>query len=220
MITQTMYNEFLDHLIKGDRKKCTTLIMKLLETGMDIRDVYLSVFQKALMEVGALWQQNRITVAQEHLATAIVQSILMMLYHYMQAEKPNGKKVIISCIGRELHEVGARMVSDFFEMDGWEVNYLGANVPSRDILLTVQDFKPDVVGISCTIPWHMESVKTLIGQVKGDFPKTAVAVGGYAFNKNPDMRIYAGADIWAPDAPETVLLCNHIVTAGASYVKR
>lgn len=219
MIAENIYSNFLDCLIRGERKKSTDLILGLLDQGADLRDIYILVFQRALTEIGDLWQKNKITVAQEHLSTATIQSIIMLLYSYMKFPGTNGKKAVISCVGRELHEVGARMVSDFFELEGWDVRYLGANVPERDIYSTLMDFRPDILGISCTMPAHVESVRNIIIQARSILPQLIITVGGYAFNRNQELYKYVGADLWAPDARYTVELCGRMTKAGESDVK-
>ena len=76
------------------------------------------------------WQMNRLTVAQEHYCTAATQMIMSQLYPYIFEGERNGRVLVATCVAENLHEIGVRMVTDFFEMDGWDTFYLGANVPT------------------------------------------------------------------------------------------
>lgn len=73
------YNEFLPILLNGDRRGCTQQVMNMLENGISIKEIYLGVFQRSLTDIGTMWQKNHITVADEHLCTAIIQSIIIKL---------------------------------------------------------------------------------------------------------------------------------------------
>lgn len=214
----SFYMDFFTQLRNGKRRECTDLVIDLLEKGTDIKDIYVNIFQKSLVDIGALWQQNKITVADEHLCTAIIQSIMMALYRFITPDKPHNKKAVIACIGNELHEVGARMVSDFFEMDGWDVTYLGANVPTRDILSTITSNNADLLGISCTLTKNVEFVKELISLSRDCKSNIVIAVGGYCFNSNPLLYKYVNADIWSSDAQGTVKLSKELIFKGDSYV--
>ena len=62
------------------------------------------------------------------------------------------------------------MVADFFEMEGWNTFYLGANTPTADVIRTVVDRKADVLGISVTISNHLQAVSSLIARMRADQP--------------------------------------------------
>ncbi|MCX7842275.1 MAG: cobalamin-dependent protein [Clostridia bacterium] len=213
MNLEHLYKEFFENLLEGRRKKCTSITEEAIKNGVDIKLLYMNIFERALVEIGNLWQSNIISVANEHLCTAIIQSIMMQIHRHIKPVEPVKGKIVIACIGKELHEVGARMVADFFEMEGWDVTYLGASMPSRDLIGMVEMAKPDVVGISCTIASHVEYVRELTEKLKSVDNNLKIAVGGYCFNRRPELYKYVGADIWTPNALDTVNACNAIFQA-------
>ncbi|WP_455240747.1 cobalamin B12-binding domain-containing protein [Methanothermobacter tenebrarum] len=76
---------------------------------------------------------NMITAAHEHYANGLTQMLIAELYPYiLESAKKTDKTLIVTCINNELHELGLRIVSDFFEMNGWNSIYLGANTPTRE----------------------------------------------------------------------------------------
>lgn len=120
-----------------------------------------------------------------------------------------------TCIASELHEIGVRMVADFFEMEGWDTFYLGANTPTDSILGTLVERRADVLGISATITYHVSEVERLIQAVRTDpaCRDVLVLVGGYPFNLAPDLWRRIGADGWAPDAQTAVDCARQLLTA-------
>ncbi len=73
---------YLDALFKGKRKNASLMILEAAEKGINIKEIYMHVFQGTQYEIGHLWQSNKISVAQEHYCTAATQLIMSQLYPY------------------------------------------------------------------------------------------------------------------------------------------
>ncbi|MCW2243058.1 cobalamin B12-binding domain-containing protein [Azospirillum canadense] len=197
---------YLDRLLAGDRRGATTLVLDRVEGGMAVADVYLHVFQPTLREVGRLWQTGAISVAHEHFATAATQAVMAQLYPRIFAAERCNRSMVATCVSGELHEVGIRMVADFFEMSGWDTYYLGANAPARAIVQAVRERNAHILAVSATISAHVGTVTDLIAAVRaelGDQP-LRILVGGYPFNLVPDLWKAVGADACAVTAAEAI----------------
>jgi methanogenic corrinoid protein MtbC1 len=204
--------EFLRMLLMEDRRAASALIHKAVKDGIELRRLYLSVFQPTQREVGRLWQLNRITVAQEHYCTAVTQMIMSELYPYVfQTQRTVGRMVGL-CVSNELHEIGMRMVSDFFEFDGWDTSYLGANMPIPDVLQHLRASPTALLAISCTMTSHIHEVVELISSVRSrpEFKDLKVVVGGYPFSLVPSLWRVVGADGCASDADGAVRLAHEL----------
>lgn len=200
-------NSYLDALLRGRRDIASRLILDEIQwKGAKIRDLYLHVFQKAQHEIGRLWQINQLSVAQEHYCTAATQMIMSQLYPYIFSTEKNGKTLVATCVSGDLHEIGVRMVSDFFEMEGWDTFYLGANVPASDFLKTLKERKADLALISATMTFHLRHVRELIEKIRADKETrhVKIMVGGYPFNVAPNLWREIGADTFASDAKSAV----------------
>lgn len=199
-------NQYLNLLLEGERHQAMELILKMVESGVPVKEIYLDVFEKVQKEIGSLWQMNRITVAQEHYMTASTQLIMARLYPYIFNSEKKDRKMIATCVTGELHEIGIRMVADFFEMEGWGTYYLGANTPIESLIKTVEDSRPDILAISSTIPTHVERVKEMIERVKNSMGEKApkIIVGGYPFNTDPNLWKRIGSDGYAKNAIDAV----------------
>jgi len=207
--------EYLELLLDGSRDQASRLILQAVEDGVAIPDLYLHVFQRTQHEIGRLWQINEISVAHEHYCTAATQLIMSQLYPQILSSKQVGRSLVMTCVNDELHELGARMVADFFEMEGWDTHYLGANTPAKDIISTLEERQPDLLGISTTITFHLEKMSDLIQSVKGTSPinHIPILVGGRPFNIDPELWRRVGADGGAADARGAIRMGSQLAEA-------
>ncbi|HNU61181.1 MAG TPA: cobalamin-dependent protein [Methanofastidiosum sp.] len=204
---------YLDSLLRVNKDAASRLILKAVEQGTDIKNIYLYVFESSQHEIGRLWQTNQISVAQEHFCTAATQMIMSQLYPYIFSSSKNGYKMIATCVEGELHEIGIRMLADLFEMEGWDTYYLGANTPTPSIIDTIKSMKPDLLAISASIHYNVDNVKTLIKQIRESnlIPPIKIFVGGRPFLLAPEMWKKVGADACTSNALEAIILANKII---------
>lgn len=205
--------EYLQALLRGERHVAGQLILDAVAQGVAVRDLYLHVFQRTQYELGRLWQLNEINVAQEHYGSAATQLIMSQLYPVIFGAAKSRGVLVAACVAGDLHEIGARMVSDFFELDGWHTHYLGANVPTPSVVQTVVRLKATVLAISATITYHVRAVAALIAALRRT-PECAgliILVGGFPFKVAPDLWRAVGADGCGADAQEALTLANQLV---------
>ena len=195
------YRIFLQSLLQGERQGALGIAREALRVAAHPTDVYVDVFQRALGEIGRRWQLNRITVAQEHMATAIVQFVLAQLYSSLDRSAPVRGNALVTGVEGELHQVGANLVADALELDGWRVHFLGTNVPPDGIVDAAAEMKADIVGISATMIFNVDPVARLVESVRGMKGRSAprILVGGGAFRNAPNLWKDVGADGSARD---------------------
>ncbi|MEW5765197.1 MAG: cobalamin-dependent protein [Acidobacteriota bacterium] len=187
---------YLDFLLAGDRRGAVSLILEAAEGGVPIRNLYLSVFQPVQREIGRLWQTGKITVAQEHFCTAATQLAMSQLYPRLFTGERKGRRLLAACVSGELHEIGLRMVADFFEMEGWDTYFMGASTPAEGLIRTLEEQDIHVLAISATITPHVDRVKNLVEKVRAHpyGRKVRILVGGHPFNEAPGLWRKLGAD--------------------------
>ncbi|MEO5822759.1 MAG: cobalamin-dependent protein [Vicinamibacteraceae bacterium] len=205
---------YLGALIGGERHQASRMILDAVSSGTSVKDIYQHVFQTAQYEVGRRWQQNELSVAQEHYCTAATQLIMSQLYPHVFATEKGDGRLVAACVAGDLHEIGMRMVTDFFEMDGWHTFYLGANMPAQGVVDTVVQRDAHVLAISATISRHLQAVEELIQQVRvhPGCRGVKILVGGYPFLSLPDLWRKMGADGSAANAQDAVALGNRFLT--------
>ena len=210
--------KYLKALLQGERHRASRLILEAVDAGAKVKDIYLEVFQPSQLEIGRLWQMNLINVAQEHYCSASTQLIMSQLYPYIFATEKMGKKLVATCVSGELHEIGIRMVSDFFEMEGWDTYYLGANTPLESVLKIIVDQNPDLVCLSATMTFHVGQVAQIIARIrelKDGQQRLAIMVGGYPFNVAPGLWKKIDADAGARDAQEAVEVATRLLSTSS-----
>lgn len=204
-------NVYLQAVLHGDRRAALVVADEALQQGATIADVYLEILQAALYEVGRRWESNEITVADEHLATAITQWVVAQLYERLDIPATHRGRVIITGIEGEFHQVGANMVADVLESDGWNVRFLGSNVPHAAVLASVDEHRADVLGISATMLAHLSRVEALVSDARQRFgADLRIVVGGSAFRFNPGMALEIGADAHALDLKSAMTVLRDI----------
>ncbi len=160
-------------------------------SGATIEDVYIEVLQDGLYEVGRQWERNAITVAQEHMATAVTQFVMAHVFERIERPENSRGRVVLTGVPGELHHVGALMVADMLEASGWDVQFLGSNLPLPSVVAAVQAATPDVFGISVTMLFNLHQAAELIAAVRALDRPPRVVVGGAAFRDPEPM-----ADHW------------------------
>ena len=118
MIDESVYENYLTALLAGRRSECHSIVQRLLDEDIDLKKLYTDLFQRSMYRVGELWENNRITVANEHLSTSITESLLNLAYPSIFARERIGRKVVISCAVNEFHQIGGKMVANIFEFNG------------------------------------------------------------------------------------------------------
>jgi MerR family transcriptional regulator, light-induced transcriptional regulator len=181
MITESLFLEYQTKLLKGDRTGCTIIVKKLLSSVIPIKQLYLNLFQRSLYEIGSLWETNKISVATEHLCTAITESLISLTYPYLFGSEHTGKKAIIACTPGEYHQIGARMVADYFELNGWDGYFLGANTPENELIQFIEEQQPDLLAISMSVIFSLTSLEKLTKKVHIHFPNLLIILGGQGF---------------------------------------
>ena len=209
--------QYLALLLSGDRRAAGELIHAAVRRGITVHEIYLHVFQRSQHEIGRLWQMNEITVAEEHYCTAATQLIMSQLYPMIFAAPRVGRRLVAACVGGDLHEIGVRMVADFFEMAGWDTYYLGANVPLDGIIDSVTERRANVLAISATMSYHVSAVADVIRAVRRNSGprQVRILVGGYPFRVDSELWRSVGADGFAVDASEAVTLANRLLADDA-----
>ncbi len=207
---------YLAALLRGERRAAAEVIHSAIAQGIGVREIYLEVFQKSLYEIGRLWQLNDVSVAQEHFCTAATQLIMSQLYPHIFAEQRKNRRIVATCVGGDLHEIGVRMVADFLELDGWDTYYLGANAPTNDVVAALVERNADVLGVSATMRMHLGTIEKLVLAVHAHpaCRHVKILVGGQPFNAQPELGARVGADGVAPDAARAVAVANSLVDVG------
>lgn len=170
---------FFNALLQSNKFKCQKVVREFRKTNLSIMILYEEVFKNSLYRIGELWEDNKITVSVEHMATAITEGLMNDLLPDIINLKRKNKRIVISCVENEEHQVGGKMVADVFEKNSWDAYYLGANTPMDSLIEFCDSVKPDLICLSLTI---YSNLSVLLEEIKGIRAVTniPILIGGQA----------------------------------------
>lgn len=185
-------------LAEGRQDAADAIVRAWLERGSRYEDIAVRGIQAALYRIGELWAEGRASVAQEHLATAMAQRLLVRALDAAPFAAPRDDRVVIACVQGNHHALGARMIADAFLIAGWNVEYLGADVPTADLVAQVVSWRPDLVGLSVSLPEQVAVAVDAIAQIEAALGEGAprFVLGGRPLEALPELREGLSADVW------------------------
>src|SRR5688572_4354269 len=114
---ERLRSDYLAALLHGERRAALKLVVEHgVRLGARVDDLHSAVIQECQREIGRLWQENLISIAQEHQATAISQLVLAHLYDLAPRAADNDKRVVVACVEGELHDFPSRLVADALDL--------------------------------------------------------------------------------------------------------
>ncbi len=179
--------QYLTYLRENDKNRAIQFVEELADNSFTLDEVYVDVLQPVMEEIGHLWHENKISVNQEHYMTSVTQLALSQFYKRIFDTPRINYSILVCSVGSELHEMGARMVSDLFEYHGYDSVYLGAGVPIKALMESIESYKPNIIALSVTMPQHLKTCKEYVIKIRQQYPEILIAVGGRAFSISKDI---------------------------------
>jgi methanogenic corrinoid protein MtbC1 len=178
---------YLEALRAADASGAYRIADGALRQGMSTPELYQRVIAPAMHEVGALWQRGAITVADEHLATALTNRVLAALRPSPdEGAAVRRGRALLAAVEGEQHALGLRMAADLLEDTGYETVYLGADVPTDALLQAVKALSPDLVALTATMAMLAPQLETVAGQLRRAHPRLGLLIGGQAASPRID----------------------------------
>lgn len=172
---------FGDVLRAGDGSAAERVVEDALAAGMAPEAIHSLVITPAMIRIGELWEARLIGVADEHLATSISQRALIALFETMSARRvtPRSReRVLLAAVEGQHHVLGLRMVADVLEGAGFDVLYLGEDVPVAGLLDFVAQHRPAVAGLAFGIAAQVSCLADSLWAIRELAPETRIMLGG------------------------------------------
>jgi methanogenic corrinoid protein MtbC1 len=190
---------FWTALENADERSAVALVTEALDRGFPPEGVLLEVIAPAQRRVGVRWAENRLTVAQEHAATAISdRAVTAVAAHPAARTAARLGRVTVACADGEWHTLPARLVAEVLRLRGWRVDFLGAHVTTRQLVAHVHSTGPDAVALSCSLPVRLPVAHAAITACQA--AGVPVLAGGGGFGPGGRYARLLGADAWAGSA--------------------
>lgn len=120
-------------------------------------------------------------------------------------------KFVIGTVAGDIHDIGKNIVAFMLDVNGFEVYDLGIDVPAQKFVETIEETKAEIVGLSGFLTLAFDSMKETVGAITaaGLRDKVKIMIGGGQIDD--EVRKYAGADAYRPDAMAAVSLAKEWV---------
>jgi len=207
MKLEDLRNRFLAAQLQGDRREGLRLIMEDgLEAGHSVPELHLGVIRASQHVIGEMWERNEISVAREHVASSLAQLALAQLYPHLPRTESLGYKAVVACVQGEHHDLAARMASDFLEIAGFEVVFMGADVPPDEVVAMTEESGAVVVALSMTVSLHLAALRATVHALRaakgGD--ELVILAGGRAASEHADELRQIGVSSVGENAKQMV----------------
>ncbi|KAJ52552.1 methanogenic corrinoid protein MtbC1 [Clostridium tetanomorphum] len=206
MIKRTYINLILD----GNKHMASELIIEAISKGASLKKIYKDVFEYNFKVIGHMWEKGQIDIAEEHYFTMCTQQIMAQLYENIYSKSKRGHSIVLLTVGGEIHNMGIRIVTDFLEMEGYSTYFLGSNVPTHSVINSIKLYKAEILALSVTMDYNIDSLINLIHAVKNEksVKDTKIIAGGQPFNLNKNLWKEVGADGYSENAEQAVTIVN------------
>jgi len=197
-----LYSEFKNIIETEDRNQALNFIIEKLNGGeITIIPLYEELLKPVLKNMESSGDE-KMDIWKEHIRSSIVKTILENCYPYVIKERDakfgveTKKRVAIICPAEEYHEIGARMVADYFTLLGYQATFVGNNTPKEVFIKGIETQNLDYIAISISNPYHLVSARNTIEMIRKSSKEIKIIVGGNALLKLGEKQERLDADYY------------------------
>jgi methanogenic corrinoid protein MtbC1 len=185
--------------IAGDSGSVYRIVANLLDTGTPFETVLFDILLRSERDVGLRWQAGDYLVAEEHAATATLETVIALLTGSLD-QPANGSVVVVATAPGDSHSLSARAVAADLLYLGYRTTFLGANVLASDLREYLEFNPAEAVVLSGAMASHLLGARDAIRESHS--LGVPVLVGGKAFGENGIWAKRVGADAWVASPGE------------------
>lgn len=167
------------------------------------------VIGAAIDQIGESWYEGKVTPQQEHFASQLAMRRLKTLLDATPPPTRRGR-ILAACPPEEEHTLGLLTFALLLRRAGWDVVYLGANVPLKEMEQTLKAANPDLVVLSAQ---RLHTAAGLLDMARlAQEQDTPVAFGGRIFNQEPALRNRIPGHFLGSTLDQGVRQVEHLMT--------
>jgi methanogenic corrinoid protein MtbC1 len=175
--------------------------------------------QEQMAQVGEKFESGEFYLAELIISGKMFEKVAGMLAPSIKDKKPDDMKsagtIVIGTPKGDIHDLGKNIFAVMARSAGFEVVDLGVDVPAQKFLESVQQVRPNIVGMSGLLTLVYPSMKEVVDLLReqGIRDRVGVIIGGGATGE--EARRYVGADAQTLDAAEGIRLCKKLIEMSA-----
>jgi methanogenic corrinoid protein MtbC1 len=209
-----MSKKLVNAIADMKEEEALKLVREMVEGGSDPMEI-LDASRQAMDIVGQRYEEGTYFLPELMLAGEMLNQITEVIKPEM-AKVPEVErlgKVVMGTVEGDIHDIGKDIVSFMLDVNGFDVLDLGVNVPAQKFVEAIQDFEPQVVGLSGFLTLAFDAMKETVEAIKaaGLRDGVKIMIGGGQVNEK--IQEYAGADAYGKDAMAGVSLAKKWVGA-------
>lgn len=159
------------------------------------------VVAPALMRVGHGWAEGSVSVAQEHMATAVFRRVLGWLFRVYEV-RGSAPQLVVATPPGQVHELGALMVATSAAAEGWAVTYLGPDLPVADLLSAVGQTGARAVAVSALYVPSGADLLAALREMRAGLPERVPLLVGGAATQGVETEAKAAGALVIKSLPE------------------
>ncbi|MCW2543006.1 MAG: cobalamin-binding protein [Frankiales bacterium] len=187
-------------LLAADASAGRRIVSGQLDDGVPGSTIIRDLLVPAQHAVGLAWQSASWSVADEHAATAVVDSALAAVESSNAVRRVTGRVYVMACAESEWHSMPARLAAQLVRESGAQVRFLGASLPADPLREYLAQVRPAALLLSATMPTSLPGAARCIDAAHDVGVK--VIVGGGAFGADESRARTLQADAWMLDPGE------------------
>lgn len=152
------------------------------------------VVAPSLQGVGQGWSEGTVSIAHEHLATAVFRRVLGWILRVYEVGH-SAPRLVVATPPRQVHELGAMLAGAAAAAQGWDVTYLGADLPIAEILASARHVDAKGVALSIVYPAIDPGLVSDLEQLRTGLDSRALLLGGYAASQERERLTSMGAQV-------------------------
>lgn len=203
---------------EATRKSKKRLYKKLTEGDIEetvkIYEEYVKIFNEAdffdkilkpvMYDIGNDWANNKISIATEHVASNIAQTLVKIIMDNVSG-KANKKKVLICVPLGEEHHLGCDVLETYLSIKGFKVYNIGTSIPTESIMSFIENNNPDIVLLSITLQDNLSAGQRLVKKIR-EKHNIPILIGGVAMQSEKIPKIDAKiiSDVKLEEIPKII----------------
>jgi methanogenic corrinoid protein MtbC1 len=207
-----MADDLVKALVDLEEKEVLRIVEERLSTGENPLKI-LDDSRYALEIVGKRFEAGEYFIPELVYSGEILREITEMVKPKLTgaAQVKRLGKFVIGTVAGDIHDIGKNIVAFMLDVNGFEVYDLGIDVPAQKFVETIGETKAEIVGLSGFLTLAFDSMKETVGAITaaGLRDKVKIMIGGGQIDD--EVRKYAGADAYRPDAMAAVSLAKEWV---------
>jgi MerR family transcriptional regulator, light-induced transcriptional regulator len=194
---QQLYNK----LTEGDIES-TVKIYETYTKIFDVADFFDRILKPVMHKIGNDWANDRISIATEHVASNIAQTLVKIIMDRITGIA-NKKKILICVPVGEEHHLGCDVLETYLSIKGFKVYNMATSIPTEDILNFIKSNKPDIILVSITLRDNIPAGQRLVKKIKEQYD-IPILTGGFALQseKIPKFEAQVVSDITLKEIPK------------------